>query len=512
MKSIRFFYTLCIVSLALVCAPYTVFGFGEQIKITEIMYDLEGTDTDREWIEVHNETGTEIDLTGWKFYDGSNHVLNIPPANGGQGSLALPAGGFLIITQNAGAFFTDHPGYAGTVIDSVVSLANTGDTIRMINATNVVADEVTYTSVIGATGDGNSLSWYESGWIATVPSPGETAQAPTPPGGGGGNNNPPSNPPVVKPTVFLDSEKEPVWTATLTPSMPTIFSHVPFTLTTLVKNPKKQEYQAGRFVYTLGDGRIIDVTKNTPLQLEYQESGSYVLYFEFYNSKSDVTPVVTDQLLLSVEDAPILLSLDETPTYKITLSNLYSGTINISGWTLKDGIGHSLVFPKNTFLPGKREMTLNSAIHTLSGKTLSLITPTGHSVALYPSPVSVEKKLVGVTTSTVPIAQASQAIFSESVAVDPSLVYPNNSTYIPDDEKSIQSELSANSIKTPLGAVDMATLLFIGFAIVVGLAMYLTLRKEKITPLDSEIVKNTDISSEADEYQIVEIEDTSQKK
>ena len=74
MKSIRFFYTLCIVSLALVCAPYTVFGFGEQIKITEIMYDLEGTDTDREWIEVHNETGTEIDLTGWKFYDGSNHV------------------------------------------------------------------------------------------------------------------------------------------------------------------------------------------------------------------------------------------------------------------------------------------------------------------------------------------------------------------------------------------------------------------------------------------------------
>ncbi len=478
------------------------------------MYDLQGTDTDREWIEVHNETGSEIDLTGWKFYDGSNHMLNIPPANGGQGSLALPAGGFLIITQNAVTFLADHPGYDDTVIDSVVSLVNTGDTIRMFDASNQIADEVAYTSSIGASGDGNSLAWYESGWIATTPSPGENAQASSPSGGGGGNNNPPANPPVVKPTVFFDSQKEPVWTATLTPSMPTIFSHVPFTLTTVVKNPKKQEYKAGRFVYTLGDGRIVDLPTNMPLQLEYQESGSYVLYFEFYNSKSDTTPVITDQILLSVEDAPILLSLTETPTRKITLSNLYSGTINISGWTLQDGVGHTLVFPKNTFLPGKREMTLNSAIHELVGKTLSLGTPTGHSVALYPSPVSVEKKPSVTTTEStlIPTAQASQVVFSDSTTVDPSLVYPTHSTYLGEEGTESPSSLASNSIKTPFGVVDMATLLFISFATIVGLVLYFTLRKEKIVPIDSDTLKNTDTLNDAGEYEITEIEDTPQKK
>jgi hypothetical protein len=52
--------------------------------------------------------------------------------------LGWAAGGFLIIAQNAVAFLADHPGYDGTVIDSVVSLVNTGDTIRMIDAGNQV--------------------------------------------------------------------------------------------------------------------------------------------------------------------------------------------------------------------------------------------------------------------------------------------------------------------------------------------------------------------------------------
>ncbi len=49
-----------------------------KLIINEIIYDLEGSDAGYEWIEIKNILDGPIDLTGWKFYDGSNHLLNIP--------------------------------------------------------------------------------------------------------------------------------------------------------------------------------------------------------------------------------------------------------------------------------------------------------------------------------------------------------------------------------------------------------------------------------------------------
>ena len=35
--------------------------------INEVMYDLEGTDTDREWIEVYNDGAESMNLATYKF-------------------------------------------------------------------------------------------------------------------------------------------------------------------------------------------------------------------------------------------------------------------------------------------------------------------------------------------------------------------------------------------------------------------------------------------------------------
>ena len=48
------------------------------LVISEIMYDPQGSDTDREWIEVLNDTQSSIDMTGWKFFEANtNHGLAI---------------------------------------------------------------------------------------------------------------------------------------------------------------------------------------------------------------------------------------------------------------------------------------------------------------------------------------------------------------------------------------------------------------------------------------------------
>ena len=138
------------------------------VAITEIMYDLEGSDTGREWIEIQN-TGAQIDLTGWKFFEnGTNHGLTLF-----QSSALLPENSFAVIADNAEKFLLDWPGFSGTIFDSTFSLSNTGETLTLRDAELADKDTATYSSGLGANGDGNSLQKQGSEWIAALPTPGE---------------------------------------------------------------------------------------------------------------------------------------------------------------------------------------------------------------------------------------------------------------------------------------------------------------------------------------------------
>ncbi len=136
--------------------------------INEIMYDLEGSDTlnnkNREWVEIYNNSGREITLTGgsggWRFNDGSNHLLNEPPA---QGSMTIPVGGYVILAGDAPTFLVDHSGFGGTVIDTVMILKNTSATLKISAPDGVIIDEVTYNSSWGAKGDGKTLERKSAG-------------------------------------------------------------------------------------------------------------------------------------------------------------------------------------------------------------------------------------------------------------------------------------------------------------------------------------------------------------
>ncbi|MBI2037267.1 MAG: lamin tail domain-containing protein [Candidatus Liptonbacteria bacterium] len=141
------------------------------------MYDVPtsiGADDTREWVEITNIGSSIVDLTGWKFNDGSNHTLNPPPANGGTGSLVLPAGGVAILAADAATFLLNlYPSFSGTVIDTVMSLNNTGATLTLINAAgSVEGSGVTYAKAMGAAGDGNTLQWGGSTFMAAAPTPG----------------------------------------------------------------------------------------------------------------------------------------------------------------------------------------------------------------------------------------------------------------------------------------------------------------------------------------------------
>ena len=145
------------------------------IIINEIMYDLEGSDDGREWIEILNTGTSEVDLTNWSFYEKeTNHKLTLI-----RGTATLSANGYAIIADNAEKFLEDHPNYSGTLFDSAFSLSNTGEKIAIKNG-DLIINEVTYESSWGANGDGNSLQRFDSQWLATPSTPGRENEFPPP--------------------------------------------------------------------------------------------------------------------------------------------------------------------------------------------------------------------------------------------------------------------------------------------------------------------------------------------
>jgi len=88
------------------------FQASSAIMISEIMFDLEGTDENREWIEIYNNEDKAVDLTGWKLYEAeTNHRLTLK-----QGSAVIESKEYAIISDNSEQFIEDNPDFSGAVI------------------------------------------------------------------------------------------------------------------------------------------------------------------------------------------------------------------------------------------------------------------------------------------------------------------------------------------------------------------------------------------------------------
>jgi hypothetical protein len=154
-----------------------------QITITEIMYDPEGADTNREWVEVHN-SGDDIVILGglgntWRLYEESTSgVLNKRILNfeSGASTLTLPHNAYAVIAKNASAFRQDFPEHNGLLFLSALSLTNSEGRVLTFRDANGIENSspLLYTPLPEADGTGASLQLQEDGqWIAGLPTPGE---------------------------------------------------------------------------------------------------------------------------------------------------------------------------------------------------------------------------------------------------------------------------------------------------------------------------------------------------
>src|ERR1700739_3434041 len=98
-----------------------------QVIIDEIMYNPQGSDTGREWVELYNEGGSDVTMVAgsgkgsWRISDGPNHPLTHPASGTGRGSLTIPAGGYLVIASDPNDFISgEYAGGAYSVVKSSI--------------------------------------------------------------------------------------------------------------------------------------------------------------------------------------------------------------------------------------------------------------------------------------------------------------------------------------------------------------------------------------------------------
>lgn len=147
------------------------------LAITEIMYDEEGADTGREWIEVYNFGNDPVEVVvgssagAFRFFDGSNHTLSVV-----RGTSTIASHEFFIVAADGVAWAEAHPVYVGTIFDTVMALPNASSTIGLAKTReSPLFTSVLYDASRGGNGTGYTLErasiddFSEEGlWAASV--------------------------------------------------------------------------------------------------------------------------------------------------------------------------------------------------------------------------------------------------------------------------------------------------------------------------------------------------------
>jgi len=341
-----------------------------QVEFSEVMYDLEtGGDSGREWVEIWNGGSSSVDVSGYRFREGgSNHALTLS-----QGSPTLAPGGVAIIADNPEKFLTDNPSFSGTIFDSSFSLSNTGEALILKDSALLDLDSFTYSSEMGAAGDGKSLQKSGGSWIAGLPTPGSVAvgSAPSSSSTGDSSSSSDSSDEILVETSSSASQSSAVASGSSSkwPTKPQIYSYAGDDRAVTVGTPEefigealgidKKPLQNARYLWNFGDGAYAE---GKHVLHAYHYPGSYVATLdvssgEFSNS---------DKLIVTVAAADLALrSSQDTFGGFLEIENRGSEEVDLSYWQLLSG-GKLYTLPKDTFLLAKKSVRFPEGVTSLS--------------------------------------------------------------------------------------------------------------------------------------------------
>ncbi len=120
----------------------------DHLLISEVLYDApqSGTDTQYEFLELHNPTGAPVNLAGWRV--GDNAESDFVPA------YVLAPGETLVVAATASGFFANYPGFSGPLVTLEGSIGdglnNAADRLILLDPAGNAVDALSYGSDVSA--------------------------------------------------------------------------------------------------------------------------------------------------------------------------------------------------------------------------------------------------------------------------------------------------------------------------------------------------------------------------
>ena len=446
------------------------FGFvvHAEATINEVMYDVDGTDTDREWIEIYNSGPNAVDLSTWKLTEGNtNHSL--VPFDGGS---TISSSGYAVIASSPTKFKIDWPNYTGILFDSSFSLNNDpGEELLLKDESLVIHDTVTYDTSVGAAGDGNTLNRLGSVFVVGSATPGNVnsssqSTTSTDPGTtqssviGGGSSTTSSITMVKKKEITVPKITTDIITKT------SVLAGIPIIFEAKTTGYGGEPLSRGKFYWNFGDGSSKETADYQKMEYVYDTPGEYVVSLEYTNNPYLYEPDATDRIIITVTVPAVTISAIADDG-SIEIINKSTNEVDVSHWILQNS-DKPFSFPKNTILLPNKKISFSSKVTGFPSTTREahLILPTGSIIALYP-PIKNTTQIIRTTKHTETNYSSPESISTTKVEKDYIPIQANALSAV----NSITSEHSSSTLWSVIGLI---VLIFIA-----GLGSFLYIRKTR---------------------------------
>jgi hypothetical protein len=143
------------------------FPTAPKVEITELQYHPSTNQTSGDWIELYNPGAQTVVTTGWILRDASDDREFLLPNS------SIPAGGYLVISQDKAAFSAAYPAVNRVVGSFAFGLGNGGEAIRLYESIGTPVMRMAYEDQapwpVDADGTGRTLQWNSIGAYSTEP-------------------------------------------------------------------------------------------------------------------------------------------------------------------------------------------------------------------------------------------------------------------------------------------------------------------------------------------------------
>ncbi len=312
------------------------------IDFREIMYNPEGSDTNKEWIEIYNN-GDPVDISEFYLYENDIYHGLYPDnfSTLGNGERALIVKDIPMARSELGSNIN--------YIKSSFSLNNTGESLIIADNNKDSVSSYTYNPETGGNGDGNSIQLIGSSWISGIPTPGNvnTSTNNSTYDNLDDNNKKDENyiKPYYKPIIEVPS-------VVLTKTDFNILAEV-----TYISGSKRIRKLGGHYYINFGDGQTLESDERINTNFNYINPGNYVVVFEYYRSKlafdSGEDPDAFLRKNISVINNNVeIIKVDSQNS--ITIKNDTNLSVDLSSWKIILG-DYKYIFPRYSFI-NKNEM------------------------------------------------------------------------------------------------------------------------------------------------------------